>query len=389
MRSRRQEHPREEGPDDAATQPDMQRGMIAALLKGPGRFEVTEVARPPCPTGGLLLRVAACAVCGSDIRIFLGRKQIKGSQEIAGQVLPGHILGHEIAGVIEEVDAHEPPEFSSGHLVAVAPRITCGSCDMCRRDQSILCRKYDALGYRFPGGFAGYLAVPSRLVQDGSVNQVPEGVPAWHACLAEPLACTINAQEAMGIRPGDSVLVVGAGPIGCLHILLARYRGASLIAVSEPESGRREQARSLGADLAVGPVTLNMYQTLLEATRGEGFSAVIFAVSSIEAVRQVFGSQDAGLYRLLAPGARVNLFAGLDPGETSVTLDVRALHYQGINIFGSVNSSARQNAEALRLIASGAIPVECLVTSRLPLSRIDEALALAMSRTHLKVIVEP
>jgi L-iditol 2-dehydrogenase len=89
-----------------------------------------------------------------------------------------------------------------------------------------ICRNYEALGYRYPGGFAQYLAVPTLLVNDGSVNRVPNATPSWAACLAEPLACTLNAQEAMGIQKGDTVLIVGAGPMGSLHLLLARQRGA-------------------------------------------------------------------------------------------------------------------------------------------------------------------
>lgn len=369
-------------------QPSRQPLMTAALLRGPEQIELAEVPRPPCPEGGLLLRVAACAVCGSDIRMFLGRKRIQGSQEIGGKVLPGHILGHEVAGVIEVVGL-AASGFSPGELVTVAPSITCGACDACCRGQSVVCRNYQALGYQYPGGFAEYLAVPARLLADGSINRVPGGVPPWAACLAEPLACALNAHQAMGIGPGDSVLIVGAGPMGCLHILLARQRGATLVAVIEPIPSRREGARRLGADLAVEPASSRMEDVLLEGTRGTGFSAVIFAVSSIEATRQVFSTLDAGSYRLLAPGARVNLFAGLDPGEGSLTLDLRALHYQGISIIGSVNSTPEQNAEAVRLIASGAVDVARLISARVPLMQMEEALRLAGSKTVLKVIVEP
>ncbi|HSB79217.1 MAG TPA: alcohol dehydrogenase catalytic domain-containing protein [Candidatus Methylomirabilis sp.] len=366
----------------------VQPGMTAALLMGAERIQLAEVPRPVCPEDGLLLRVAACAVCGSDVRLYLGRKRIQGGQEIDGQPLPGHILGHEIAGVIHAVGP-SVKGFCPGEVVIVAPGITCGKCDACLGERPMVCRNYQALGYQFPGGFAEYLAVPGCLLEDGSVNRVPEGLPPWKACLAEPLACTLNAQEAMGLRAGDSVLVAGAGPMGCLHLLLARQRGAGFIAVAEPDAGRRQRARRLGADLVVNPDAPNLEQVLLGGTKGEGFTAVIFAVSSLEAVRLLFNAYEAGRYRLLAPGARVNLFAGLDPGETSMSLDARAIHYQGLCLLGSVNSTPRQNTEALRLIASGAIPVESLVSARLPLSRVGEALTLAMSRSHLKVIVEP
>ena len=371
----------------AATPPAASR-MTAGLLTAPERVVLAEVPRPPCPEGGLLLRVQACAVCGSDVRLYLGRKQVKGSQEIDGHVLAGRILGHEIAGMIEAAGP-SVKDFAPGEVVTVAPSITCGTCGACRGGRSEVCRTYRALGYQYPGGFAEYLAVPARLLADGSVNRVPASVPSWKACLAEPLACALNAQEAMGIRPGDSILVAGAGPMGCLHLLLARQRGAGFIAVLEPDAGRRERAGTLGADLAAAPDALDLDRVLLDATKGEGFSAVVFAVSSIQAIRRVFAVFEGGAYRLLAPGARLNLFAGLDPGETSVSLDARAIHYQALSIIGSANSTPRQNAEALGLIASGTVAVERLVTARIPLSRMGEALSLATSKSHLKVVVEP
>jgi L-iditol 2-dehydrogenase len=362
--------------------------MQAALLVAPEQFELRDVPRPPCPEGGLLLRVLACAICGSDGRLFLGRKRIKGSQEIGGQPLPGPIIGHEIAGRIVEVGGDVTP-YRPGELVTVAPGISCGTCDLCRSGQVSVCSNYEALGYRYPGGFAQYLAVPALLVNDGSVNGIPAGTQPWAACLAEPLACTLNAQEAMGVRKRDTVLIAGAGPMGSLHLLLARHRGASFIAVSEPNATRRETAMRLGADMAVDPGSQTWARDLLEGAGGRGYSVVIFAVSSIAPVRQLFSHIEAGTYGLLTPGARVNFFAGLDPGDTALPLDVRALHYQAINTFGSVNSTPRQNADALHLIATKAVDATRLATARLPLAKIGEAMQLATSPAHLKVVIEP
>jgi L-iditol 2-dehydrogenase len=362
--------------------------MRSALLVAPERIEMHEVPRPACPEGGLLLKVLACAICGSDGRLFLGRKRIKHAQVLEGQTLPGPIIGHEIAGEVIQV-GRGVTRCSPGDRVVVAPGISCGSCDMCRAGNVLVCRQYEALGYRYPGGFAEYLAVPALLVNDGSVNRIPEGTPPWTACLAEPLACVLNAQEAMEVRGGDTLLIAGAGPMGSLHLLLARQRGASFIAVSEPDAARRRKTRDLGADLAVDPASPEWARVLLEGTSGRGYSAAIFAVSSLAPVLQLFAQFDGGIYSLLTPGARVNFFAGLDPGNTVLPLDVRALHYQAISTFGSVNSTPRQNAEALDLIATRAVDVTRLVTARLPLARLDEAMHLAMSPAHLKVVIEP
>ena len=368
--------------------PDVSLTMQAALLVAPEKLEMRDIPRPSCPDGGLLLRVLACAICGSDGRLFLGRKRIKGSQEIDGQPLPGPIIGHEIAGRIVDVGTGVT-QYRSGDLVIVAPGISCGTCDLCRAGQVLICRKYEALGYRYPGGFAQYLAVPALLVNDGSTNRIPAGTPPWAACLAEPLACALNSQEAMGIRKEDTVLIAGAGPMGSLHLLLARQRGASFIAISEPDATRRQKAKELGANLVVDPTAPAWAHDLLDGTGGRGYSAAIFAVSSIAPVRQLFAHIDGGIYSLLTPGARVNFFAGLDPGDTALPLDVRALHYQAISTFGSVNSTPRHNADALHLIATKAVDATRLVTARLPLAKIGQAMRLAALPAHLKVVIEP
>lgn len=370
------------------TESEVSPTMQAALLVAPERFELQVVPRPRCPKGGLVLRVLACAICGSDSRLYLGRKHIKGHQEIGGRPLPGPIIGHEIAGRIVEVDAGVT-QYRPGEQVIVAPGIACGACDLCHAGHVQICRNYEALGYRYPGGFAQYVAVPELLVNDGSVNRTPAGTPPWAACLAEPLACALNAQEAMGIRKRDTVFIAGAGPMGSLHLILARQRGASFIAISEPDPTRRATAKDLGADLVVDPTSPTWASDLRAGTRGRGFSAAIFAVSSIAPVRQLFSHVEVGTYSLLTPGARVSFFAGLDPGDSGLPLDVRALHYQAISAFGSVNSTPRQNADALYLIATKAVDTSRLVTARLPLAKIGEAMRLAASPSHLKVVIEP
>jgi L-iditol 2-dehydrogenase len=148
-------------------------------------------------------------------------------------------------------------------------------------------------------------------------------------------------------------------------------------------------AKRLGADVAVDPTSPAWASELVGGNGGRGYSAAIFAVSSIAPVRQLFGYFEAGSYQLLTPGARVNFFAGLDPGDPPLELDVRALHYQALSLFGSVNSTPRQNADALSLIAAKSIDVAGLVTARRPLAKLGEAMQLATSPAHLKVVIEP
>jgi L-iditol 2-dehydrogenase len=242
-----------------------------------------------------------------------------------------------------------------------------------------------------PGGFAEYVAVPGRLLADGSVNHVPAAMPAWKASMAEPLACAVHGQGALRVGPEDSVLIVGGGPMGSLNVLLAKHRGAARIVVADPNECRRKVAVTLGADLAVDPRGSDIATTLRDATEGKGFSAVILAVSGIAPIRDIFTLSRDGAYALLAPGARVNVFSGLDPGDTTFALDARVFFYQGLSLVGTVNSTPQHNREALELIASGAVNVEPLVTARLPLAQIQEGFRLVMSRPriHQKVVIEP
>ncbi len=364
--------------------------MLAAMLLGPERLEVREVPCPACPEDGLLLRVGACGICGSDVRAFRGHKAIPAVHSLGGQALPGHIIGHEVAGVLEAVGP-QVAAYRPGESVTVAPSLICGACDVCRQGHGSVCRNYAALGWQLPGGFAEFVAIPGRLLRDGSVNRIPPAVPPWKACMAEPLACAVHGQSALAVGAEDSLLIVGGGPMGCLNVLLARQRGARFIALADPNDCRRELAGKLGAHLTVDPKAPDLLGRLVAATEGRGFSAVIFAVSSIAPIREIFALSGDGRYAVLTPGARVNIFSGLDPGDTSVLLDARALFYQGISVVGTVNSTPQHNAEALQLIVTGAVEVEHLVTARLPLTRAREAFELVTSRprVHQKVVVEP
>jgi L-iditol 2-dehydrogenase len=364
--------------------------MLAALLRGPEQIETLEVPRPTCPEDGLLLKVGACGICGSDVRAFRGHKAIHSVHVLGGEVLPGHIVGHEIAGVVECVGP-KVAGFRAGDRITVAPSLTCGTCDACRRGQSTVCRSYGALGWQAPGGLAEYVAVPGRLLADGSINHIPADVPAWKACMAEPLACAVHGQTAIRVGPEDSVLIVGGGPMGSLNVLLAKQRGATLVVLADPNECRRDVAAKLGANLTIDPRGPHASAALREVTQGKGFSAVILAVSSITPIREIFTPSPEATYPLLAPGARVNVFSGLDPGDTSFVLDARILFYQGISVVGTVNSNPQHNREALELIVNGAVEVEPLVTARVPLSRIREGFGLVMSRPriHQKVIIEP
>src|SRR5918993_4076921 len=202
--------------------------MRAAVFHGPEDLRVCDLPRPAIGSGELLVKVAACAICGSDVRTFH-----HGARNISRPV----VLGHELSGTVVDIGS-DVSGFRIGQRVAVAPAIPCGECRCCRRGAETMCERLRSIGYEFDGGLAEFIAVPSSAVRAGCVNTVPDNVSFEEAAIAEPLACVINAQELVDVREGDSVVILGAGPIGCLHAALARVRGAAKVILVDVRAER-------------------------------------------------------------------------------------------------------------------------------------------------------
>src|SRR5688572_24205795 len=188
--------------------------MKAAVFHGPADIRIGDVPRRVMGDDELVVRVASCAVCGSDVRTFR-----HGARNINRPV----VLGHEISGTVAEIGAHVTG-YIVGERVAVAPAIPCGECRICQRGAETMCERLQSIGYEVDGGLAEFLTVPAAAVKAGCVNSIPDHVSFDEAAVAEPLACVINAQELTGVCNGDTVVVMGAGPVGCLHVSLAKVR---------------------------------------------------------------------------------------------------------------------------------------------------------------------
>jgi L-iditol 2-dehydrogenase len=332
--------------------------MKAVVFHGPGRMGIETVADPVPEAGGLVIRVKAAAVCGTDIRIYKGIKT-------RGVRMPS-VLGHEFSGVIE--DTGGDPAWFQGQRVAVCPALACGRCAACREGASNICEKLAAYGYEIDGGFAEFLHVPKAFVAAGNVIPLPDRLSFEEAALAEPLACVINGQALMGVQPGEHVAVLGAGPIGLLHVLLARTKGAGRITAVQRSEERREAALAMGADAALGP----------EDAAGLRVDAAIVAVGSAELANLAA--------RIVRPRGRINLFAGFPAGELP-DFDLNAVHYGEHHVTGAFGLTLAQFGEALQLIASGNVPAARLVTHRVPLDRAMEAFALAGTGQALKAVI--
>ena len=346
--------------------------MKVVRYYAPGDVRIEDAPEPVTGPDELKIRVRACSTCGTDLKIYRhGHHRID----------PPRVLGHEIAGEIVEVGARAG-DWTVGERVQVIAAIPCGECAECRAGRMTVCPNQTSMGYQYDGGFAAYMIVPASVLKVDGLNRIPEGIGFAEASVAEPLACVLNGQELARVGAGDEVVVVGSGPIGCLHVRLAKARGAARVFLVEVNAERLARAAELvRPDEAVhagdGPVA----EQILKLTDGRGADVVITAAAS--AVAQ----QEAVTYA--ARQGRISFFGGLPQAAPTSTIDANLVHYRELTIVGANGSSPAHNAAALDLIASGAVPVADLITHRLPLDAIHEALETIEQGRSVKVTIEP
>lgn len=345
--------------------------MIAAIYKGIGNMVVEDVPTPSIQDGELLVKVKVCAICGGDLRTFHhGHAAIK----------PPIILGHEFAGEIVAVGTGVE-RYAVGDRVIAAPGIGCGHCSYCLSGNQHLCYHRLTLGHQYHGGFAEFVRIPAIAVQAGNVNLIPDSVDYLSATLAEPLACVINGQEAMQIQLGDTVAVIGTGPIGIMHAELARSRGAGKVFLINRSQPRLDRARPLGYDAYISLQKDDAVQRVLELTDGMGANVVIVTAGS-EAAMQM------GL-AMTGKMGKVCFFAGLPKDKPQVTIDANFLHYRQITIYGTFSSAPRHNALAIEMIRSGKLNVDYLLTHAVSLQHINEGLQLVEKQAGMRIVVVP
>ena len=345
--------------------------MRAAVIHARGDLRLQELPVPDVPAGSLRVRVKACAICGTDLRIYR-----KGDYRAQYPV----VAGHEIAGIVEAV-ASGVHGVREGDRVCVAPGHGCGECRMCRLGYPNVClTPFPSLGYRVNGGFEELFAVPENIFRLGFVNPIPDGLSFEQASLSEIIACCINAQRNVAVREGDTVLVLGSGPAGIIHTQLARLAGAAKVILSQRSRTRLELATSrFFVDRAVASSEEDLEQVVRAETGGEGADVVFVCAPSAEA-------QEMAL-RLAAPRGRVNLFGGLPKGESTIRVDANVVHYKELFVSGASSSLPEGNREALRLLSRRAIDPDKLITHVFEFERIVAAFDVAESKSGIKVVV--
>jgi L-iditol 2-dehydrogenase len=347
----------------------MSETMRAAFLVGPCELQVRRVPVPAVPHDGLLLRVEACGVCGSDLRRW------KEGPPVPEGVVPGH----EVAGVVEQVGP-EASGFEPGDRLAVAPDIHCGRCYYCRRGLYNLCDELHFLGITpgYPGGLADKMALSGEVLTYGVVHRMPEGLTAVEGTLAEPASSVLATHHKAGTSLGDTVLVIGAGPIGCLHIAIAKARGARVI-VSQRSPQRRAMARRFEPEAAIDPSREDLVARVRELTGGLGVDMAICA--------NPVAATQAQAVECVRKGGRVVLFGGLPKAQPMTTLDSNRIHYGEIEVVGAFSYHPTFHELALDALRRKLIPADLLVSHTFALEQVGQAFETAASGEGLKVVV--
>ncbi len=345
--------------------------MKAAILYKPDDMRVEERERPSIGDDDILLKVKACALCGTDIRIFRGTKT-------KGIRYPS-VIGHEISGIVETC-GNRVDGLSPGDAVSICPVIPCGVCYACRRGMDNICMNRTAIGYEFDGGFQEYVRIPGVAIRQGCVFKAPPVLPFEVSALIEPLACCYNGNRRSGIKLGDTVVIMGAGPIGLMHLQLAKLAGAETIIMSDPIDDRRKRAKEMGADICVNPKAENLSEIVKTETRGLGADAVILAIGVPALVNEAF--------HITRKQGSVNLFAGF-PGKGESGIESNIIHYNELNVTGTASAAPWHFDEAMKLVSSGKINLEKLISHRFPLEAMDKALQVLMDGKGIKVVIVP
>ncbi len=350
--------------------------MLAAVYHGPNDIRVEERRTPTIGPHEALLKVVSAGICGTDLRIYHGghRKYPPGTVRI-----PGHEFVGDIVELGEDVGGLEGVEV--GQRVFVAPNIGCGHCRQCVSGNNNRCADYQAFGVTIDGAFAEYVRIPAAAIRQGNLIPMARGTDPAVAALTEPFACVLHGQDVLDIEPHDVVLVVGAGPIGVMHLMLARLKGARRVVVSDLITDRLTLATQAGADRVVNPAEEDLAAAIAEESGGAGADVIVVAAPAHRAQQESL--------ELAAIGGRINFFGGLPKDRPTIQFNSNLVHYKELEVTGTTACSTEDCRRAAAIIEAGRIDLAPLVSAHFPLGQTVEAFAAAEGRESLKVVIEP
>ncbi len=345
--------------------------MRAAVYRGVNDVRVETVPVPKIGPGELLVRVHTCGICGTDL------KKISSGSHSAPR-----IFGHETSGVVAAV-GRGVSQFKPGDRVVVFHHIPCGECYYCRHKTFAQCETYKKVGCTAGfepsgGGFAEYVRVMDWIVDHGTVR-IPDGISFEQACFVEPVNTCMKGIETLQLMPGESVLVIGQGPIGIMLSTLAKRSGATVV-TSDLYPQRLTISKSFGLENGIDASRADTVKTVREQTAGRGADAAIVAVGGNGLIRT---AMDA-----VRPGGRVLLFAQTVRGEA--TIDPAAICVDEKRLLGSYSASVELQKESVRFVMSREMDLEGLISHRFSLSDSVEALKLAAhpQPDSMKIVIQ-
>lgn len=348
--------------------------MLALRFHAPGDVRLEDVPEPECGPAEVKIRVRNCSTCGTDVKI-----RANGHVNITRVTT----MGHEIAGEVVEVGPQARGDFKAGDRVQVIAAVPCGDCHECRKGWMAVCQNQTSVGYQYDGGFAEYMIVPEQVLKVDGLNLIPDGVGFDEASAVEPFACAINAQEQLGIEEGDTVVIFGAGPIGCMHVRIARgvHKVGRVIMVDINADRLAMSADAVAPDVTIDASSVDPVAEVLRLTDGRGADVVITATPANVNQEQAIA--------MAARNGRISFFGGLPKTNPTITCDSNLVHYRQLHIHGANGSAPAHHRAALDHIASGRIPVRDLITRRVPLAEALTAFDIVAKGEAIKVTVEP
>jgi len=342
--------------------------MRAALLYGVKDLRVETIDKPKVRPGEALVKVKAATTCGTDLKIFQ-------RGYVSGVIEYPTVFGHEWAGDVAEV-GEDVPWLREGMRVRSGNSAPCLRCKMCEKGNYNLCENMMWLW----GAYAEYIKVPARMVTL-NMQEIPSHLSYEEAAITEPLACVLHGIEEAQVKLGDTVAIIGAGPIGLLHLLTAKKMGAEKVIISDLVEERLQVAQQLGAEETVNTKEEEPAEKVRQLTKGYGADVVIEAIGLPATWEQAL--------RMVRKGGTVLEFGGCPPG-TEIKVRTELLHYGEVTVLGTFHTTPTHFKKALNLIASGAIKVKPLITRKMKLNEIRNAFEiLTTSKSELKIAILP
>lgn len=342
--------------------------MKAIQLLGPGKLRLAEVPIPEIGENEALLKVRAASICGTDVRMYLnGYKGVTEETPL--------VLCHEFAGDIVKVGSNVT-SLKPGMKVSVAPNMGCGTCDMCVSGNTHLCRHMKAFGVTMDGGMQEYVRIPEEAIRQGNVSPLDEVISYQEAALVEPLSCVYNGQKLLGAPVGADTLIIGMGPIGIMHIMVARLFGAGRILVNDLNTDRLKKAKELF------PGVLVIEGDVMEGLRKyglEGVDACIIAAPSAVAQAQSLAYMNMN--------GKLLFFGGLPQGKENVPINTNLIHYRQLTIQGCTKQRVSDYRLCAKLVNDGRVPLELIMSDSYSVDRFQTAFDNAAAAKGLKHVI--